>query len=201
VVVVDRKTASSFYTAYVGGNNFEVGKTAGQYVGDLLNGKGQVIQITGLPTSSPAVDRQKGFMEAIRQFPGIRVVGTLPGDWEKAVAKRRLAGLLDQHPGVDLIFAHNDVMALGAYEIWQEKGAGRKVKIVGIDGLAGPSFRRRPDGKRRRITCYPALSYRRRGGHPHGHADPGQKALQQGKHIEYGCYRRLQCPHDKTADR
>lgn len=138
VVVVDRKTASSFYTAYVGGNNYEVGKTAGAYIGELLKGKGKVIQITGLPTSSPAVDRQQGFRQALENFPGIELVHTLAGDWEKQVAKRRLENVLDRQPAVDLIFAHNDVMALGAYEVWQKKGGGRKVKIVGIDGLAGP---------------------------------------------------------------
>ena len=138
VVVVDRKTASTFYTAYVGGNNYEVGKTAGQYIGSALKGKGKVLEITGLPKSSPAVERHRGFLEAIRQFPGITVVKTMPGDWEKKVAKARLQGLGDYLPEVDLVFAHNDVMALGAYEIWKDKKGTSKTKFVGIDGLAGP---------------------------------------------------------------
>ena len=138
VVVVDRKTASSFYTAYVGGNNYEVGKTAGQYIGAALKGKGKVLEITGLPKSSPTVERHRGFIEAIGKFPGIQIVKTLPGDWEKKVAKARLQTLNDSLLAVDLVFAHNDVMTLGAYEVFKEKGLAANIKFVGIDGLAGP---------------------------------------------------------------
>jgi len=138
VVVVDRKTASLFYTAYVGGNNYEVGKTAGQYIGAALKGQGLVLEVTGLPKSSPTVERHRGFAEAISKSPGIRVVKTLPGDWEKKVAKARLQAMGENLPAVDLVFAHNDQMALGAFEVFKEKGLANKTKFVGIDGLAGP---------------------------------------------------------------
>ena len=136
--MVDRKTASSFYTAYVGGNNYELGKTAGQYIGTTLKGKGKVLEITGLPKSSPTVERHRGFIDAIHKFPGITIVKTLSGDWEKKVAKTRLKDLGDNLPIVDLVFAHNDVMALGAYELWKKRGGVLHTQFVGIDGLAGP---------------------------------------------------------------
>ncbi|PSR52819.1 hypothetical protein AHMF7605_04410 [Adhaeribacter arboris] len=138
VVVVDRKTASSFYTAYVGGNNYEVGKTAGQYIGALLKGKGKVVEVTGLPTSSPARDRHNGFLEAIHKYPGIHLIQTISGDWEKKIAKQKLTALFDSIKGADLVFAQNEVMALGTYEVWKEKDLTPRVKIVGVDGLAGP---------------------------------------------------------------
>ncbi|KAA5541280.1 hybrid sensor histidine kinase/response regulator transcription factor [Adhaeribacter rhizoryzae] len=138
VVVVDRKTASSFYTAYVGGNNYEVGKTAGQYIGAALQGRGQVLEITGLPKSSPTVERHRGFSEAISKYPGITIIKTFPGDWEKNIAKARLQKNIADLPTVDLVFAHNDQMALGAHEVFKEKGLLGKTKFIGIDGLAGP---------------------------------------------------------------
>ncbi|QMU29471.1 substrate-binding domain-containing protein [Adhaeribacter radiodurans] len=138
VVVVDRKTASSFYTAYVGGNNYEVGKTAGQYIGAYLHGKGKVVEITGLPTSSPSIERHKGFLDAIRNYPNIQVIRVIAGDWEKKIAKQKLTALFDSIKQADLVFAQNEVMALGTYEVWRERGISPRTKIVGIDGLAGP---------------------------------------------------------------
>ena len=65
VVIIDRKTASNLYTSFVGADNYEIGKMAGNYVGNILNGKGNVIQIIGLPGSTPAIERQKGFTEGL----------------------------------------------------------------------------------------------------------------------------------------
>jgi ABC-type sugar transport system substrate-binding protein len=139
VVVVDRRISSRAYTAYVGGNNYEVGKTAGQYIGALLNGKGKLLVITGQQTSSPAVDRHRGFLEALARFPATQVLTTIDGGWEKATTKPALLKVIDQYPEVDLVFAHNDRMAKAAHEVYQARGRSDRVQFVGIDALGGPA--------------------------------------------------------------
>lgn len=138
VVVVDRRISSPHYTAYVGGDNHEVGKIAGQYIGTLLGGKGKIIEITGQRTSSPAADRHRAFVEAISRFPGIQLLTTIDGGWEAETTRPALLKIIDQYPGVDLVFVHNDRMAKAAYEVYREKGLADGVKFVGIDGLGGP---------------------------------------------------------------
>ncbi|EMR04676.1 hybrid sensor histidine kinase/response regulator transcription factor [Cesiribacter andamanensis] len=139
VIIVDRRTASSFYTAYVGADNYEIGKLAGNYVGELLGGQGKVLEIWGLKGSSPAQDRHRGFVEALQGFKDIRVVAEVRGEWEKEIAKSRFPDVYQQVGEVDLVFAHNDVMALGVYEYLKSIGQEKKFKFIGVDGLSGPS--------------------------------------------------------------
>jgi len=136
VIIVDRRTTSKLYTAYVGANNTEVGQTAGQYVSDLLKGQGNVLEIKGARGASPTADRHMGFGKTLK--PGIRVVAEVSGDWEREYVLKRLPAVLKQHPEVDLIFAHNDRMALGAYQVCKQLGLDQRIKLVGVDGLAGP---------------------------------------------------------------
>lgn len=136
VIVVDRKISTSYYSAYVGGNNYEIGKLAGEYTAKLLNGKGNIIEVTGLPKSSPAIERQQGFADALKNYPAIVIVEKVNGEWLKEVAQKRLAAATAAHPNVDLIFAHNDRMALGSYEVYKNNGTTVMPKIIGVDGLA-----------------------------------------------------------------
>lgn len=138
VVVVDRRTSSSYYTAYVGGDNYEVGKVAGTYIAKMLKGNGKVIEISGLPTSSPASARHKGLTDAFAKYPHIKLLATLNGGWEKPIAKKALSHFLEKGNDADLVFAQNEVMALGAAEVYKEKGLAKGVKFVGVDGLPGP---------------------------------------------------------------
>ncbi len=137
VIVVDRKISTPLYSAYVGGDNYEVGKTAGEYVVSLLNGKGKIIEVTGLPKSSPAIERHKGFMDAFKNYPGLNVVQQVNGEWLKEKAQSKLPKIADQHQDADLVFAHNDRMALGTYEVYKNRSGGKKPKIIGVDGLPG----------------------------------------------------------------
>jgi signal transduction histidine kinase/DNA-binding response OmpR family regulator/ABC-type xylose transport system substrate-binding protein len=137
VIVIDRKTASNAYTAYVGADNFQIGKTAGAYVGGALHGKGNIIEIMGLPGSSPAIERQRGFSEGLKQFPGINIKHQLYGDWLKPNAEQQLKSLKTSFNDIDAIFAHNDVMASGAREVIKQLNLPRPVKVFGIDALPG----------------------------------------------------------------
>ena len=137
VVILDRRTTSKLYTAYVGGNNLEVGRAAGRYIGNLLDGRGNVLEIEGAAGASPAVDRHEGFIAALAAYPGIGLVAQVPGDWKRPSVLQNLPAVLRAHPEVNLIFAHNDRMALGAYQVCKQLGLGRRVRVVGVDGLPG----------------------------------------------------------------
>ncbi|UOG76380.1 substrate-binding domain-containing protein [Hymenobacter tibetensis] len=137
VVILDRRTTSKLYTAYVGGNNEEVGRMAGNYVANLLGQRGKVLEVLGAPGTSPAVDRHRGFTKALATHPDVQLVGEVNSNWERPSVLARLPAVLRQHPDVDLIFAHNDRLALGAYQVCKQLGLSQRVKIVGVDGLPG----------------------------------------------------------------
>ncbi|RPD45044.1 helix-turn-helix domain-containing protein [Hymenobacter sediminis] len=139
VVLLDRRTASRKYTAYVGGDNLAVGQTAANYAARLLKYHGNIIEVLGSPGSSATTDRHQGFVQALASYPGLHLVGQVTGDWTVKSLKPALRTALKAHPNVSLIFSHNDGMGRGAYEVCQELGLANKVRIIGVDGLAGPN--------------------------------------------------------------
>ncbi|MDJ0365851.1 substrate-binding domain-containing protein [Hymenobacter sp. H14-R3] len=157
VVILDRQTTSRLYTAYVGGNNQEVGRTAGHYAAQLLRRRGQVVQITGQAGSSPATDRDLGFRQALAGYPRLHLVAQVAGNWQPATVLQQLPAVLRAHPGTNLIFAHNDPMAQAAYQVVQQMGLTQRVRIVGVDGLAGPGngLRLVQDGALQATLLYP----------------------------------------------
>jgi signal transduction histidine kinase/DNA-binding response OmpR family regulator len=135
VIVVDRKISTPYYSAYVGGDNYEVGKMAGQYAISLLNGKGNILEITGLPKSSPAMERHEGFVDALKKYPSVHIADEINGEWLKEKAETELINNDKKLNNVNLVFAQNDQMALGTYEVYQKKQ--RSIPfIIGVDGLA-----------------------------------------------------------------
>jgi len=138
VIIVDRKINSSLYTAYVGADNYEIGKLAGTYISEALQGKGKIMEIWGLRGSTPAIERDRGFREVIAKFPEISIVSEINGDWEIDTVRQRLNKHIDIIPAVDLVYAHNDVMAYGAYSLFKKDPKNSAIKFVGIDGLPGP---------------------------------------------------------------
>jgi signal transduction histidine kinase/AraC-like DNA-binding protein/ABC-type xylose transport system substrate-binding protein len=138
VIVLDRRTTSRLYTAYVGGNNLEVGRTAGHYAAQLLSQKGNVIEVLGTPGSSPAAERHLGFTQALAAYPRLRLVAQVQGDWRPASVQRQLPAVLRAHPEADLLFVHNDQMAQAAQQVARQLGLGSRLRIIGVDGLAGP---------------------------------------------------------------
>ena len=135
VIVVDRKISTSLYSAYVGGNNYEIGKLAGDYAAHLLAREGNIIEITGLPKSSPAIERGKGFADALKKYPALKIVQEINGEWLKEKAESKLNAVAGNFPETNLIFAHNDRMALATYEVYKKKGL-PVPKIIGVDGLS-----------------------------------------------------------------
>jgi ABC-type sugar transport system substrate-binding protein/AraC-like DNA-binding protein len=139
VIIVDRRTTSGFYTAYVGANNKEIGETAGMYAASILRGKGNMVEIQGLAGSSPARDRHQGFLKGIREYPDMQVTEVINGKWEKDTAALEIPKYDAQLRQADVVFAHNDVMALAAYEYCQRQGFADRLKFIGVDGLPGPA--------------------------------------------------------------
>ena len=81
VIVFERKTSSEKFTAFISADNYEMGRVMGEHVAKRLGGEGRVLEIKGLEGSSPAIERHKGFVDAIAQHPGIELVDALQGDW------------------------------------------------------------------------------------------------------------------------
>jgi signal transduction histidine kinase/DNA-binding response OmpR family regulator/DNA-binding LacI/PurR family transcriptional regulator len=136
VIVIDRKIHSEEYTAYIGADNFSIGKEAGQFAISLLKGKGKVLEIQGLKGSTPAMERSEGFREIIKQYNQVNIVKSLQGQWLQEHTKKLTDSLFQYYRNFDLIFAHNDRMARSAYLSCQEYGI--DPYIIGIDGLNEP---------------------------------------------------------------
>jgi len=137
VILIDRLINSESYTAYIGGNNYQIGEEAGKYAVRLLKGKGEILEITGLDGSSPAIDRQKGFREIIEKFPEIKIVKSVSGNWTDKKAREVMQKIVKSGIQFDLVFAHNDVMAKEAHAIVKESYLNKKCFFLGVDGLPG----------------------------------------------------------------
>lgn len=138
VIVIDRKITSNLYSAYIGGDNFEIGYTAGQYIVNLLNGQGNILEIWGLRGSSPAKERHRGILKAL-EGTGIKIITEIEGEWEKETARSRLTMHLSDgdYPDFDLVIGHNDMMGIAAFEVCSELNIQNK-KFIGVDALPGP---------------------------------------------------------------
>lgn len=139
VIIIDRKIEGRNFTAYVGANNIEIGRNAAKYIISHSKGEARIIEITGQEGSSPAFERSTGFKNTLDSVPGLQITHTLRGDWEKASIKEPLSSLLDSVPAPDYIFAHNDRMAMGAWEVARSKSLEKEISIIGVDGLFGPN--------------------------------------------------------------
>lgn len=135
VILVDRKINSEKYTAYVGADNYEIGRRAGEYIADRLKGKGRVIEIAGLKGSTPAVERHRGMVEALKAAPDVQVIASVEAGWFQQKAGEVMDSLLDVYPQVDLVFAQNDRMAIGAYEKARQKKRAGQIAFVGVDAV------------------------------------------------------------------
>jgi len=138
VILFDRKTDSKKYTAFIGADNYEAGYEIGYFIGQQLDGKGNIAEICGLQASSPAIERNRGFMDALKNYPDIKVVARGYGDWIKESGVTAMDSILVQSKeSFQYVFAQNDRMALGALQsIKKHKVKG--IKIVGIDALPVP---------------------------------------------------------------
>jgi ribose transport system substrate-binding protein len=135
VIVLDRAVEGDKFTTFIGADNRKIGREAGKWIASALGGKGKVVELQGLQTSTPGQDRHAGFLEglALAQHPELKVVFEADMAWLEPNARREMESALATQPQIDLVYAHNDPGAHGAY--LAAKQSGRPMKFVGIDAL------------------------------------------------------------------
>ena len=134
VIVLDRRVLGSEYTCFIGADNKKIGKAAGRWIAATLGGKGKVVELKGLMTSTPGQDRNSGFREGIRGS-SIDIVFEADMKWLEPNARKEMESALARFPVIDLVYAHNDPGAHGAYLAAKAAGRERQMKFVGIDAL------------------------------------------------------------------
>lgn len=134
VILVDRKIATESYTAYVGANNYQIGKEAGLYAIGVLKGKGNIAEVRGTKGSTSDAERHKGFVDALKNAPEVQIVAETWGNFLQADAKTQMQQLFQEHPHIDLVFAMNDPMAAGTHEAAMQFN-GKIPFIIGVDAL------------------------------------------------------------------
>lgn len=142
VIFFDRKASTDDYTAFIGGDNVEAGRTVGEYVPTLLStnemkqsgGRPIVLEITGAMSSSPAQERHEGFSRAMKLRPELEYI-CAEGDWTSDKACYIVEQQIRKGRRPDIVFCHNDGMATGVYKAAVEAGLEDQIKILGIDGM------------------------------------------------------------------
>lgn len=138
VIVIDREIEGDGYTMFIGADNRQIGRMAGEFVAGLLGeAGGHVIEVLGLPGSVPAQHRSEGFRNEIARHGKIDIAATVVADWLRDKAEDEMLAVLPRYPDIDVIYAHNDPMALGASRAAEKLGMSG-IRFIGIDGLPGP---------------------------------------------------------------
>jgi ribose transport system substrate-binding protein len=134
VIVLDRAVLGDDFTCFIGADNKRIGKAAGQWIATRLGGKGKVVELKGLMTSTPGQDRHTGFREGIAGSE-IQVVFEADMKWLEPEARKEMESALSRFADIDLVYAHNDPGAHGAYLAAKAAGREKKLLFVGIDAL------------------------------------------------------------------
>jgi len=134
VIVLDRRLLGDKYTCFIGADNKKIGRAAGEWVKRTLAGKGKVVELKGLMTSTPGQDRHSGFREGIAGFE-LEVIFEADMKWLEPDARKEMESALARFPKIDLVYAHNDPGAHGAYLAAQAAGREKEIRFVGIDAL------------------------------------------------------------------
>ncbi len=139
VILFDRKTDSEKYTAFMGADNYLIGELIGKYVAERLGGKGNIVEIGGRKTSSPAIERTRGFRDVIDRYPDLHIVGYDDTDWTPASGEKAMRSILKQYTGrIDCVFGGNDRMAVAARKVMKRMGRDSDdIIYVGVDALPG----------------------------------------------------------------
>ena len=134
VIVLDRRVLDDQYTTFIGADNKKIGKAAGEWIAKTLNGAGNVVELKGLMTSTPGQDRHSGFMEGIAGSQ-IEIIFEADMKWLEPDARKEMESALARSEKIDLVYAHNDPGAHGAWLAAQAAGREKDIRFVGIDGM------------------------------------------------------------------
>lgn len=162
IILVDRRAAvdEDLYTAYLGSDFVEEGRNAANVMVDLLEGKGNIVELVGTIGSAPALDRFAGFRQVIAEHPDMKIIASESGDFTRAKGEEVMGDFLQLHgDDIDAVYAHNDDMAIGAIRAIEAYGLkpGEDIKIVSIDAIRD-AFQAMIDGKlNATVECNPLL--------------------------------------------
>ena len=161
-ICLERDVLQPNYTSYIRSDNDAIGRMAGGFIVDYLKKKygtpkGIVVQIRGLLGVEGEINRDHGAKAVLAEYPGIKIVAEPVADWIQAKAKDRMTEVLRVQPKVDVVYGHNDPMAIGAYLAAKELGRDKEMAFVGVDGLGGPAggIRKVMDGVLAATFVYP----------------------------------------------
>lgn len=132
VVNVTDKSESGKFVAFVGSSDYELGLVTGRYLLKTLGGKGNVVILEGVKGSLVSADRVRGFNDALKEFPQVRLLASQPGNFQRLQGLQVMENLMQTHPQIDGVMAANDAMGTGAIEALE--GANRKAQVVGVNG-------------------------------------------------------------------
>ncbi len=162
IILVDRRAdvSEDLYTTYIGSDFVEEGRNAARIMVELLDGKGNIVELVGTVGSAPANDRYIGFREIIIDYPEIKIIASKSGDFTRAKGEEIMEEfLLEYGDQIDALYAHNDDMAIGAIRVIEAHGfkPGQDIKIVSIDAIRD-AFQAMIDGKiNATVECNPLL--------------------------------------------
>jgi len=144
VMCLERDILRPNYRTYIHSDNVAIGRLAGQFIADQLKKKygepkGNVVAMRGLLGVEGEINRDRGAKEVFDKYPGIHIVADPVADWIQAKAKDRMTEVLRAQPHIDVVYGHNDPMAVGAYLAAKELGREQEMIFVGVDGLGGPA--------------------------------------------------------------
>lgn len=161
-ICLERDIVEPNYTTYIACDNLAIGRMAGQFIVDRLKAKkgaakGKIVEIKGLLGVEGQINRHGGAHEVLKQYPDIKVVHEAVADWLQNKGRERMLEILRAQPEIDVVYAHNDPMAVGAYLAAKELGRERQMFFVGVDALGGPAggIRKVMDGVLAATFYYP----------------------------------------------
>lgn len=134
VIVLDRRVLGNDYTCFIGADNRKIGRAAGRWAVRLLKGEGKIVELKGLMTSTPGQDRHSGFLEGVKGSK-VEIIFDADMKWLEPNARKEMESALARFPSIDLVYAHNDPGAHGAYLAAKAAGREKTMEFIGIDGL------------------------------------------------------------------
>lgn len=158
VVEVDR-TVNTKVTTTIKANDYDIGFIAGKRLIQVTGGKANVVELQGAAAASPTIDRHKGFMDAIKDSPGIKVVGSNNADYDQAKGLQVMEDFLQRFPSgkIDAVYTHADIMTFGAIQAIDAANRATEIKIVSIDG-ENAAIEKIAAGKMDSSTIYPVVA-------------------------------------------
>jgi simple sugar transport system substrate-binding protein len=141
VIIVDRAVQTedeSLFVTFIGSDFYTEGRMVADWLAKHVNGKGSIVELQGTPGSDPANERRKAFADAIKKYPDLKVIDSQSGQFERTTGKQVMEAFLKKHAkAINIVYAHNDDMALGAAQAIEEAGLkpGKDITIVSIDAI------------------------------------------------------------------